>query len=159
MPVATLAVTAPLPVPEAGLRDNHAALSLALQLKVPPPVLLMVKVWAAGLPPPCWAVKDRLFGLAPIAGLTETTGGEGGESNCANPGIPAANLLIDRPPAPPLPEVDELPAPAAASGMALVVDVAAVLDPVAVADDGATLMLARGTAAPTLLLSDDGSLD
>ncbi len=23
-----------------------------------------------GLPPPCWAVKDRLVGLAPIAGGT-----------------------------------------------------------------------------------------
>ena len=42
--VVTLAVTAPLPVPEAGLSDNQVALSLALQLKVPPPVLLMVKV-------------------------------------------------------------------------------------------------------------------
>ena len=160
MPVATLAVTAPLPVPEAGLRDNQAALSLALQLKVPPPVLLMVRVWAAGLPPPCWAIKDRLVGLAPIAGLTETTGGEGGEINCANPGISAANFRIDRPPAPPLPEVDELPAPAAASGMVpVVVDVAAEPDPVAVVDDGATLMVARGAVAPTLLLSDDGSLD
>jgi hypothetical protein len=44
VPVATVAVTAPLPVPEAGLSDNHVALSLAIQLKVPPPVLLMVKV-------------------------------------------------------------------------------------------------------------------
>jgi hypothetical protein len=43
--------------------------------------------------------------------------------------------------------------------MVAVVDVAAVLDPVAGTDDGATLMVARGTAAPTLLLSDDGSLD
>ena len=112
------------------------------------------------MPPPCWAVKDRLVGLAPIAGLTETTGAEGGEINCANPGISAANLLADRPPARPLPEVDGLPAPAAASGMVpVVVDAAAVLDPVAVADDGATLMVARGRAAPTLLLSDDGSLD
>ena len=146
-------------MPEAGLSDNQAALSLALQLKVPPPVLLMVKVCAVGLLPPCWAVKDRLVGLVPIAGLTETTGAEGGEINCANPGISAANLLIDRPPALPLPEVDELPAPAAASGMVPVDAVPAAMDPVVVADDGATLMVARGTAAPTLLLSDDGSLD
>ena len=159
MPVATLAVTAPVPVPEAGLRDNHAALSLALQLKVPPPVLLMVTVCAAGLPPPCWAVKDRLVGLAPIAGLTERTGAEGGESNCANPGISATNFFIDRPPLPPLPEVDELPAPAAASGMVPVVATPAAVDLVVVVDDGATLVLARGKAAPTLLLSDDGSLD
>jgi hypothetical protein len=41
----------------------------------------------------------------------------------------------------------------------VVVDVAAVLDPVAVADDGVTLVRARGTVAPTLLLSENGSLD
>ena len=51
-PVLTLTVTVPLPVPEAGLTVNHEALSLALQLKVPPPVLLRLTVWAAGLPPP-----------------------------------------------------------------------------------------------------------
>ena len=150
MPVVTLAVTAPLPVPEAGLRDNQVVLALALQLKVPPPVLLMVRVCVAGLPPPCWAVKDRLVGLAPIAGLTESADIE----------IPAANFFIDRPPPPPLPEVDELPAPAAASGMVpVVVDVAAVLDAAVVTDDGAKVMVARGRAAPTLLISDDGSLD
>jgi hypothetical protein len=33
------------------------------------------------------------------------------------------------------------------------------MDLVVVVDDGATLMVARGTAAPTLLLSDDSSLD
>jgi hypothetical protein len=159
VPVATLAVTAPVPVPEAGLSDNQVVLSLALQLKVPPPVLLMVKVCAVGLPPPCWAVKDRLVGLAPIAGLTETTGAGGGEVNCVNPGISAANLLIDRPPPPPLPEVDELPAPAAASEVVPVDAVPTAMDLVVVIDDGATLMVARGTAAPTLLLSDDGCLD
>ena len=94
-----------------------------------------------------------------MAGLTETTGTEGGESNCVNPGIPAANLLIDRPPALPLPEVEELPAPAAASGIVPVGAVPAAMDLVVVVDDGAMLMVARGTAAPTLLLSDDGSLD
>jgi len=45
-------------------------LGLALQFKVPPPVLLIFRVLAMGLPPPCWAVKDRLIGLAPIAGGT-----------------------------------------------------------------------------------------
>ena len=70
MPVAALTETVPLPVPDAGLRVSHAALSLALQLKVPPPVLLMLRAWAAGLLPPCWAVKDRLVGLAPMAGGT-----------------------------------------------------------------------------------------
>jgi hypothetical protein len=33
------------------------------------------------------------------------------------------------------------------------------VDLVVVADDGATLMVARGTATPTLLLNEDGSLD
>jgi hypothetical protein len=104
-------------------------------------------------------VNEDVVGLAPIAGLTETTGTEAGESNCLNPGISAANLLIVRPPASPLPEVDDLPAPAAASGMVPVGAVPTAMDPVAVADDGATLMVARGTAAPTLLLSEVGSLD
>ena len=31
---------------------NQAALSLAVQLRVPPPVLLMLRVWVAGLAPP-----------------------------------------------------------------------------------------------------------
>jgi hypothetical protein len=44
VPVVTLTVTVPVPVPEAGLSDNQVVLSFALQLKVPPPVLLMVKV-------------------------------------------------------------------------------------------------------------------
>ena len=86
-------------------------------------------------------------------------GTEDGEINCANPGISAANLLIDRPPALPLPEVEELPAPAAASGMVPVGAVPVAMDLVVIVDDGATLMVARGKAAPTLLLSDDGSLD
>jgi hypothetical protein len=152
VPVVTITATVPVPVPEAGLSDNQVVLSFALQLKVPPPALLMVKACAAGLPPPCWAIKDRLVGLVPIAGLTETTGTEGGESNCSNPAISAANFFIDRPPVPPFFELDELPAPAAASGIVPVVDMAAAMDPVAVADDGATLMVARGR-------SDDGSLD
>src|SRR5215831_15222028 len=59
-----------LPVPAAGLRVSHAALSLAVQLKVPLPVLLRLTVWAAGVLPPCCAVKDRLVGVAPIAGGT-----------------------------------------------------------------------------------------
>ena len=108
-------------------------------------------------------MKEKLVGLAPMAGLTagltEITGAEGGEINCANPGISAANLLIDRPPALPLPEVEELPAPAAASGIVPVDAVPAAMDLLAVAGDGATLMVARGTVVPTLLLSEDGSLD
>lgn len=155
----TVSATAPFPVPDAGESVNHEALSMVVQLSVPPPALLIFKVCAVGLPLPCWAVKDRLVGLAPIAGLTETTGTEAGESNCGNPGISAANLFIDRPPALPLPEVEELPAPAAASGMVPVGAMPPAMDPVAVADDGATLMVVRGAAVPTLLLNDVGSLD
>jgi hypothetical protein len=70
VPVTTLAVTTPLPVPEARLSVNQAALSLAVQLSVPPPVLLMLKVWVAGLAPPCVAVKERFVGLTPMAGGT-----------------------------------------------------------------------------------------
>ena len=69
-PVVTVAVTVPFPVPEAGLTVSQLALSLADQVSVPPPVLLIVSDWDAGLPPPCWAVKDRLVGLVPIAGGT-----------------------------------------------------------------------------------------
>jgi len=151
---------APVPVPNAGLTDNQVVLALALQLKVPLPVLLMVTVCAKGLPPPCWAVKDRLGGLAPITGLSETTEeAEGDDDNCVNPGISAVNLRIDRPPAFPLPEVEVLPAPAAASGMVPVVVVPTARDPVVVVDDGATLIVARGTVVPTVLLNDNGSVD
>jgi hypothetical protein len=149
----------PAPVPEAGPRDNHAALSFALQLKVPLPVLLMLKVWPVGLLPPCWAVKERLVGLAPIAGLTESTGTEVGEINSSNPGISAANFRIDRPPPPPFPGEDELPLPGAASGMVPVGAVSAVPDPVASDGDVVTLMVARGVAAPMFLLNDDNSPD
>jgi len=44
VPVAAVNVTVPFPVPEAGLSVNQAALSLADQLSVPPPVLLMLTV-------------------------------------------------------------------------------------------------------------------
>ena len=159
MPVVTVRVTAPLPEPEAGERVNHGALPLADQVNVPP-VLLMLSVWAAGLAPPCVAVKVKLVGLAPIAGLTEITGAEGGAINCANPGISAANLLIDRPPALPLPEVDELPAPAVASGVAPIDAVPAAMDAVAVADDGATRMVARGAMEGRLpVFAEEDSLE
>jgi hypothetical protein len=43
-PVATVTAMLPLPVPEAELSNNHGVLSPALQLNVPPPVLLMLRV-------------------------------------------------------------------------------------------------------------------
>ena len=102
MPVVALNVTAPLPVPLAGDTVSHAALSLAVQLKVPPPVLLMLTVWAAGLLPPCWAVKEKLVGLAPIAGGTGAgDGGEeadvGGLTSCESPGMSFSRRDIERP--------------------------------------------------------------
>ena len=68
IPVVALTVTAPLPVPEAGEAASQVVSGLALQLKVPPPVLLMLTVWVAGLAPPWVAAKERLVELAPIAG-------------------------------------------------------------------------------------------
>jgi hypothetical protein len=44
-------VTTLLPVPEIRFSVNQGALSLADQVNVPPPVLLMFKVWGAGLAP------------------------------------------------------------------------------------------------------------
>jgi hypothetical protein len=160
--VAAVSVTVPLPVLPVVESVSQVWLSVIDHVRVPPPVLLMLSACVAGLLPPCVAVKDRLLGLAPIAGLTGTTGADGAEGgviSCANPGISAANLLIDRPPALPLPEVEELPAPAAASGMVPVDVVPAAMDLVVVVDDGETLMVARGRVAPTLRLSDNGSLD
>lgn len=44
-----------------------------VQLSVPPPVLLILKVCVAGLAPPWVAAKEKLVGLAPMTG--GTTGG------------------------------------------------------------------------------------
>ena len=62
-------VTTLLPVPETRFSVNQGASSLADQVKVPPPVLLMLKVLGAGLTPGV-AVKERLVGLIPMAGGT-----------------------------------------------------------------------------------------
>lgn len=69
-PIAAVTVSVPLPVPDAELRLSQLALSLAVHTNVPPPVLLMLNVWVAGLFPPCVAVNERLVGLVPIAGGT-----------------------------------------------------------------------------------------
>lgn len=78
LPLVTVNVTAPFPIPEAGLSVNQAALSLAVHVSVPPPWLLMVKVWVAGLALPCVAAKERFTGLTPIAGSTTGGGAEAG---------------------------------------------------------------------------------
>ncbi len=103
-------VTVPLPVPEAGDSESQEAVVLALQVKVPP-VLLMLTVWAAGLLPPCWAVKDRLVGLAPIAGGAAAGGAVVvvvvGVRSCDRPGMASVSLCMPLPRLELLPEVDE----------------------------------------------------
>ena len=69
-PVVACKVIVPVPVPEPAVRVNQPVFSLALQFKVPPPVLRMLSVCAAGLLPPWIAVNARLLGLAPMAGGT-----------------------------------------------------------------------------------------
>ena len=64
--VFTLTVTVLGAEPEAGLRVNHAALSLTDQLMVPPPVFVMLSVWLAGFKAPCVPVKVKLVGFSPI---------------------------------------------------------------------------------------------
>jgi hypothetical protein len=49
-----------------------------LQLNEPPPVLLILKVWVAGLAPPWVAAKERLLGLAPTTGGTTGRGDPAG---------------------------------------------------------------------------------
>ena len=93
----------------------------------------------------------------PVTGLLERVGPVGGETSCVSPDISADNLRIVRPPVLPFPEEDELPAPAAARGMAPVGAVPVVVNPVGAAADGVALMVARGTAAPILLRGTDGS--
>lgn len=157
----------PVFVPEAAaapLTFNQGIVEAAVQVRVPVPAFVIVTDWLAGAAPFCTAEKESAVGVSPIVGVGVDGGGgatdnEGGESNCVNPGISAANLLIDLPPALPLPEVEELPVLAAASGM-VPVDVApTAMVPEVVANDGVTLMVASGTATPTLLLSEDGSVD
>ena len=97
--VLTLAASGPAPAPVAGLRDNQAAVSLALQFKVPP-LLLMVTVWGAGLVAPWVAVKESAAGLAPRVGGTVDDGGgddDAGLMSCASPGISDARRDIERP--------------------------------------------------------------
>src|SRR5438093_12333553 len=59
-------------VPEVGFRLSHEALSLTLQLSVPPPVLVMLNVWAAGFAPPSGRVNVRVPGSERLVG-----GGDG----------------------------------------------------------------------------------
>ena len=81
----TPTVAEPGAVPEAGLKLSHVALSLTDQLRVPPPVLVTLTIWAEGFAPPCTPVKPRLVGLRPIVGDGgggDDDGGGGGEAVC-----------------------------------------------------------------------------
>ncbi len=60
----------PFPVPEVGEGEIQDELSVTDQVSVPPPRFVMDRGCAAGLPDPCWAVKDRLVGLMLMAGGT-----------------------------------------------------------------------------------------
>ena len=94
-----------------------------------------------------------------MAGLIEGGGVEGDDINCVNPGVSAANVLIDRPPACPFTEDEELLAPAAARGRVPVDTVPDAVGPDVVAEVGATPTVPRGTVGTTLLINDDGVLD
>ena len=52
VPVVAVSVTLPLPVPPAVESVNQGALSLAVHVRVPPPVLLIVRVCGAGFAAP-----------------------------------------------------------------------------------------------------------
>ena len=68
--VFTLADIVPAFVPLAGVSVSQAALSLAVQVKVPLPVLEILMGLGAGFVPPTVPVNVRLVGLKPIAGVT-----------------------------------------------------------------------------------------
>jgi hypothetical protein len=57
-------------VPLAGLMVSQVALEEPDQVSVPPPVLLTLSVWLAGLAPPWVPVKEKLAGLTPMVGAT-----------------------------------------------------------------------------------------
>jgi hypothetical protein len=73
--VVTVIVARPFPVPEVGEGEIQGVLSLTDQVSVPPPLFVMAMVWGAGLPPPCWAVKERLDGLKLMVGVAVTVAG------------------------------------------------------------------------------------
>ena len=70
----TLAVTGPgVDEPDVGFKLNQLALSETFQLRLPPPLLVILKDWLAGLAAPWVAVKLRLAGLtAMLAGAVVT---------------------------------------------------------------------------------------
>ena len=71
-----VAVIVPEFVPLAGDRPSQLALSEAVQLMLPPPVLLTDSVLAAGFGPPAVPLNDRLVGLTDSDGAEKAPLGE-----------------------------------------------------------------------------------
>lgn len=67
--VATLTLSVPASVPDAGLRLSQLVFSVAAQLSVPLPELEIEIVWTAGLLPPCVVVNDSEVAFRPIVGV------------------------------------------------------------------------------------------
>ena len=67
----TLQASVPELVPDAGVTVSHAALSVCVQFSVEPPwpVFDTATFCAAGFDPPAVALKARLVGDSPIAGV------------------------------------------------------------------------------------------
>ena len=68
----TETATVPLPLPEPTSLTTQLESSITVQLKVPPPVFVMVSVWWRTVVLPAWAVKAKLVGLTAMVG--EATG-------------------------------------------------------------------------------------
>lgn len=90
---ATLAAMDPLPLPDDGLKVSQVALLLAVQL----PFELTVRVWLAGLTPPCTPenVKDNGLSATVVAEGFGTPGdgrGMGGGASAFGPGISDTTL-------------------------------------------------------------------
>ena len=157
----TLIVVPPFPVPEGAEGEIQDELSITDQASVPPPRFVMVRVWAGGLLPPCCTVKDRLAGVKPMVaptGASACAGAVGDETSCAKLDSSADIPRIVRSPAPPLPDGDGFPIPAAASGIVSVGSLFLAVDPEGVADGGVMCTGVRGEGAATVLGGVEGSL-
>jgi hypothetical protein len=107
----TFKVTVPVPLPDNMLGVSQGALSDTVQLRVPDPEFVIVRVCAPGLLPPWTPANEKLVALSPIVG-----GGGGGVINSVRPGIVAARLCRLLLPVGPLPEAGEGAVPTLATG-------------------------------------------
>ncbi len=74
-----MAVRVPGAVDPEAVRVSHGSLLPALQIRVPPPVLVTLTAWAEGFAPPWTPLNVRLAGLRPMVGEDGGGGGGGGE--------------------------------------------------------------------------------